>query len=56
MRECWQPNAEKRPDFTEIRDKLETLLKVGAGEHEVYTDQMSDNMYEILEDLPGEKC
>ena len=54
MRECWQPDPEKRPSFLELRDKLESQLK--RSDAEVYTDQMSENMYEILEDLPGEKC
>ena len=54
MRECWQPDPDKRPTFTELRHKLESQLKRADGE--VYTDQMSENMYEILEDLPGEKC
>ena len=54
MRECWQPDPDKRPFFTELREKLESQLK--RADSEVYTDQMSENMYEILEDLPGEKC
>ena len=54
MRECWQPDQDKRPFFTELREKLESQLK--RADSEVYTDQMSENMYEILEDLPGEKC
>ena len=53
MRECWQPDPDKRPFFTELREKLESQLK--RADSEVYTDQMSENMYEILEDLPGEK-
>ena len=55
MRECWQPDPHKRPSFGDLVSRLDSLQQQ-SEDSELYVDQMGDNMYDILQDVPGEKC
>ena len=57
MRDCWRHDPRERPSFTVIKTRLEEMLNEDALQpNVVYIDQMKENFYEILENLPGEKC
>ena len=55
MNDCWKADPRQRPTFVEMRQRLDTFLSNGP-DVELYVDQMTQNFYEILDDLPGEKC
>ncbi len=55
MNDCWKADPRQRPTFTEIRQRLESILS-GSPDIEVYVDQMTQNFYDILDNMPGEKC
>lgn len=55
MRDCWRHDPRKRPTFTDLVRTLTGILQLGA-EIDLEVTQMTENFYEILENLPGEKC
>ena len=59
MRSCWQDSPRRRPTFPALRKQLENHLwelEQGAGEDIISVHNMSDNLFSILHDQPGEKC
>ena len=58
MRGCWEETARQRPSFTLLRKQLENVLWEMERNHGSILNihQMSDNMFDILCDQPGEKC
>ncbi len=58
MRDCWRPIPEQRPSFTVMRDRLEAILNDLNDNPEsiIHVSRMTENMQEILGNLPGEKC
>ena len=58
MRRCWKQLPEERPDFTGLREDLEILLINMSHDHQHDLDiaRMQDNLFDILHNLPGEKC
>ena len=58
LENCWASEPEKRPKFTQIKEELENLLgNVEAGnEINLSVTELRNNMSNIIEDAPGEKC
>ncbi len=54
MKDCWSQIPSKRPSFTLLVHRLASLSN--RPEHNIYLDQMEDNIYDIIDNLPGEKC
>ena len=55
MRECWMNDPRQRPGFPELKQRLTLQLRQSLEDH-IFVDEMTDNFYEILENVPGEKC
>jgi serine/threonine protein kinase len=57
MKDCWQQFPPKRPQFSLLRHRLVAILdEPPSPSDQLFVDQMADNIYEIIEDRPGEKC
>jgi len=56
MRECWMKDPRQRPSFTELQHRVNLMTQNYEESGDIYVDQMTENFYEILENMPGEKC
>ena len=54
MKDCWSHYPQKRPSFNILRHRMIAILDEPGDD--IYVEQMCDNAYDIVEDLPGEKC
>ena len=58
MRDCWRHIPEQRPAWTALRTRIEAILDDldDNPDDDVTVNNMAENIYEILQDPPEEKC